>query len=77
MKKTVSKFVAACHVCLQSKYLASSPQGLLQPLPIPVAVWEEIEISMDFIIRLPKSNGFDAILVVVDRLNKYGYFIPL
>ncbi len=25
---------------------------------------------MDFITQLPKSNGYDAILVVVDRLTK-------
>lgn len=32
---------------------------------------------MDFITRLPKSQGFDCILVVVDRLSKYAYFLPL
>ena len=75
MKKRVTDFVVVCPICQQSKYLASHPQGLLQPLPIPEAVWEEV--SMDFKIKLPKSNGFDAIMVVVDRLSKYGHFIPL
>ena len=32
---------------------------------------------MDFIIRLPKFNGFDVIFVVVDRLCNDGHFIPL
>lgn len=71
----MKKDVAHCVVCQQHKYLVASPQGLLQPLPIPQAIWEEI--SMDFIVRLPKSKGYDAILVVVDHLSKYGYFIPL
>jgi len=42
---------------------------------VMLTVWKEI--SIDFIVRLPKSSGYVAILVVIDRLNKYGNFIPL
>ncbi|GJR88425.1 retrotransposable element Tf2 [Tanacetum coccineum] len=46
-----------------------------KPLPIPERVWSEI--SMDFIIGLPKSQGKSVIFVVVDRLSKYAYFMAL
>ena len=32
---------------------------------------------MDFITGLPKSQGKDVIMVVVDRLTKYAYFFAL
>lgn len=75
MMKRVQEFVKACDTCQRQKYAATTPSGLLQPLPIPVLVWSEI--SMDFITNLPKSNDYEAILVVVDRLSKYSHFIPL
>lgn len=71
----VTDFVARCLTCQQHKYVTSSPQGLLQPLPVPHAIWEEV--SMDFIMKLLKSQWYDVVLVVVDQLSKYGYFVPL
>jgi len=35
-----------------------------------------MHISADFITKLPLAQGYDSILVVVDRLTKMVYFIP-
>lgn len=75
MKARVQDYVKACDVCQRQKYLAIASGGLLQPLPVPSIIWENV--SMDFIIGLPKSRGFEVVFVVVDRLSKYCHFIPL
>ena len=31
---------------------------------------------MDFIVQLPVTHGYNAVLVVVDRFTKYAVFIP-
>ena len=75
MKKMVQEFVKACETCQRNKHDISTPTGLLQPLPIPDQVWEDI--TMDFIEGLPKSKGHKTILVVVDRLTKYAHFMAI
>ncbi|QRW19990.1 Retrovirus-related Pol polyprotein from transposon [Rhizoctonia solani] len=52
----------------------SIQKGFLQPLPIPQQPFEVV--SMDFIMDLPPSNNYNTILVIVDKLTKYGHFIP-
>ena len=76
MKTDVKKYVEQCEICQRNKYEATKPAGvLLQPIPILEKIPEEW--SIDFIEGLPKAGGMNVIMVVVDRLNKYSYFITL
>lgn len=72
MRQAVEAFVASCLTCQQIKYSTQVPTGLLQPLPIPESVWEDV--TMGFITGLPVSQGSTVILVVVDRLSKSAHF---
>ncbi|XP_031505831.1 uncharacterized protein LOC116268232 [Nymphaea colorata] len=74
-KSDIRQMVRQCHTCQREKYEAIKPPGLLHPLPIPTRPW--VDVSMDFIDALPKSENKEAILVVVDRLSKYSHFAPL
>nr|GEZ34503.1 putative reverse transcriptase domain-containing protein [Tanacetum cinerariifolium] len=52
------------------------PSGLLQQPEILVWKWEGI--TMDFVSKFPRtSSGHDTIWVIVDRLTKSVYFLPM
>jgi hypothetical protein len=48
--------------------------GVLRPLAIPEGPWQWTE--SDHIVKLPISEGYDSIYVVVDCFTKMVHFIP-
>ena len=74
MPTLVKDYVSRCDHCTRFKGSNQAPPGKLKPLDTPPGPWKEI--SADFITDLPESEGFDCILVVVDRFSKEVKFIP-
>jgi hypothetical protein len=75
MKKDVHTFVVECEVFQRNKGETIEALGTLKPLPIPPAIWRDI--SMDFIVGLPKSGNTSIIMVVFDHLSKYAHLCAL
>lgn len=74
LKTFVRQYVSACDICARIKAPRHKPYGLLKPLDIPDRPWQSI--SMDFIVKLPLSHGYDSIWVVCDRLTRAAHFVP-
>ena len=73
MRRDVDRFVKRCITCNKAKSKLK-PHGLYTPLPAPTTPWEDI--SMDFVLGLPRTRrGHDSIFVVVDRFSKMSHFI--
>ncbi|RVW19408.1 Transposon Ty3-G Gag-Pol polyprotein [Vitis vinifera] len=73
MKRDVERACARCIACRQAKSRVL-PHGLYTPLLVPSVPL--VDISMDFVLGLPRSrNGRDSIFVVVDRFSKMAHFI--
>ena len=70
----VKRYVRNCRVCARIKPSNTASQGVLRPLPIPKRPWNDI--AMDFIVGLPESQGYNAILNVNDRLTGMRHLIP-
>lgn len=73
MKSDIDNYVKSCATCQKIKSSRKKDYGKLMPLPVATGPWKSL--AMDFIVKLPKSNGFDSILVVVDRFSKMSHFM--
>ncbi|KAD6118682.1 hypothetical protein E3N88_09953 [Mikania micrantha] len=71
--RDVEHYVRRCLPCHAAKgHLL--PHGKYLPLPVPTAPWEDV--SLDFIVGLPRTQRQkDSIMVVVDRFSKMAHFV--
>ena len=74
MWKEIKSYCNTCNVCQKVKPDCRPKTGMLRPLPIPLMPFEVI--TLDLVAGLPKSEGSDAVLVVMDKLTKYVSYIP-
>ncbi|GJV29029.1 putative reverse transcriptase domain-containing protein [Tanacetum coccineum] len=76
MKAEIATYVSKCSTCAKVKAEYQKSSSLLAQHVIPVWKWENI--TMDFVIKLPKaSSGQYTIWVIVDRLTKSAHFLPM
>ena len=72
--KDIRKYIDGCDACQRTKTHHDKPHNPLHPNEIPEQPWEHITI--DLITGLPESDGYNAILVIVDRFSKMIILIP-
>jgi hypothetical protein len=73
MSHYISIYMKHCDVCNRTKVQRRQPIGELHPSETPEAPWDMI--SVDFIVELPESHGYDAIMCIVNSLTMCALFI--
>src|SRR5258707_526055 len=74
VSRYVTKFVAGCESCNQTKPFPMQKVWKLILNKVPDQCWQVI--SVDMIRELLDSKGYNAVLVVVDRLSKWIHAVP-
>jgi len=75
MDESITEYFRSWDICQRKKVIWHKKDGLLEPSEVPMRPW--MAISMDFIVGLPKSDGYMQIWVIVHRFSKMAHFIPL
>ena len=77
MKDEVEDYVKGCATCQSTKPHTNIPKAPLNPITITPDAMPFDVINIDFITKLPPSDGFDSIMTIVDHdCTKAAIFIP-
>ena len=77
MNTWVGNYVAGCAHCQQNKICTIKKKMLLYHIPGDPSTWPFNIVALDLITQLPRANGHDAILTIVDQgSSRATIFIP-
>ena len=77
MREWIAQYVKGCGPCQQNKILTHRTKVPLYRINVPSEAQPFQVIAMDLITQLPKCDGFDAILTIVDHgCSRAAVFIP-
>jgi hypothetical protein len=77
MNEWIAQYVRGCAKCQQSKNLRRRAKVPLYRIPTPTNALPFQIVAMDLITQLPTSNGYDAILTIVDHgCTTAAVFLP-
>src|SRR3984885_6630266 len=77
LRKFVEQYVKGCPTCQSIKTNVHRTKAPLQPFDTPVQQGPFQYVSMDLITDLPRSDGYDSILTIIDQgCTKAAKFIP-
>ena len=73
----IAQYVKGCANCQQNKNLTKRAKTPLYRIPTPTDALPFQIVAMDLITQLPTSNGYDAILTIVDHgCTRAAVFLP-
>ena len=73
LRRDTRRMIGRCSICTIGK-MTKQNTGQYLPLPVPDSPWQEV--SLDFVLGLPRTRRqLDTILVVIDRFSKMAHFV--
>jgi hypothetical protein len=73
MIRDVKQFIRNCHTCKRAKTAKDKYNELLNFLSMSNRSW--IDIILDFVIELSDNKDYNAVFMIIDRLNKMHHYI--
>jgi len=73
MLRYIGQYVSTCNLCLYTKSTRHLPTGELHPLLVLKEQWNIL--SINFVVELPRSKGYDIVMIVADLVFKRVHFI--